>query len=195
MAFIETPRFPDCVSFGAVGGAGFFTTVVTVESGHELRNRNREKALGRWEVSHDYMRPDEYEPLRSMFYAAAGRANGFRFRDHTDYTVISSESAFVTLSPTTKQLAKLYTFGSSTYTRLIQKPDPDSVSFTGGSSLSLDYTTGILTHATAPTAWAGRFDVPARFDTDIMEAESMMRNKEGLLLISWRSIVIQEIRV
>jgi uncharacterized protein (TIGR02217 family) len=193
--FIETPRFPECVSLGGVGGREFFTQVVQAESGHEIRNRVREIALGRWEVGHNVMGPEDYEPMREMFYNAGGRWSGFRYRDHTDYAVTAAQGKFEILTATTAQLLKRYTWGAYTYDHPIQKP-VSTVSFTGGSTLSLDYATGILTYVTIPTAWAGEFDVPARFDVDKLEYETLTRRRtDNALLIGWKSIPIQEIRL
>ncbi len=44
MAFIET-RFPDDISYGAAGGPGYQTDVVTVNSGAEQRNAAWQDAL------------------------------------------------------------------------------------------------------------------------------------------------------
>lgn len=196
MAFLETPRFPECVSLGAEGGPAFLTDIVAVASGYEYRNRAREKALGRWEVAHNALLPADYEPLRAFFLVAAGQFNGFRFKDHSDFEVGAGEGVFVLLTATTFQMYKRYTIGASTYDRKIQKPVTGTVTVTGGSSVSVNYTTGIVTvNSGTPTSWVGQFDVPCRFGTDEMKAETITKTGSGELLIGWRSIPIIEIRV
>lgn len=54
--------------------------------------------------------------------------------------------------------------------------------------------TGLVTFTTAPAAgaiiaWAGRFDIPARFDTDDMRISI-----EAVQLGNWPSIPIVEVR-
>ena len=40
MSFIETPRFPDDIAYGAQGGPMYSTDVVATASGYEKRNQN-----------------------------------------------------------------------------------------------------------------------------------------------------------
>lgn len=201
MPFIETPRFPEDISFGAIGGPGFLTDVVIVESGQEYRRQARALELGAWEVSHAARKPTQYRKLQAFFRVAAGRANAFRFKDWSDFEVSASEGRFAAIagdsSGATWQMVKRYTFGAYTYDRAIQKPVSGTVVVTGGSGHSIDYTTGILTEgAGEPTSWTGEFDVPCRFDTDVMKAET--RDREGGygdLIIGWSTIPIVEVRL
>jgi uncharacterized protein (TIGR02217 family) len=193
-------RFPDDISRGAIGGAGFLTDVVMVESGHEFRRQARALELGSWEVSHAARLPEKYRRLQAFFRVAAGRANGFRFKDWTDFEAAQTEGVFVLLTGSTGgstwQMYKRYTFGAYTYDRKIQKPINGTVTVTGGSGHSIDYATGILTEGLGePTSWAGEFDVPARFDTDVMRAETIEKQVSGELVVGWSSIPIVEIRL
>jgi uncharacterized protein (TIGR02217 family) len=197
MAFIESPRFPDCVSLGAQGGPGFLTEIVQVNGGDEYRNQRRAQELGSWEVSHNARRPEEYEPLQAMFRIAAGMANGFRFKDHLDYEVRAGQGFFRTLTATTFQMVKRYSLAgaATTYDRDITKPVSGTVSVTGGSGVSVDYTTGIVTVSSGtPTSWVGEFDIPARFGVDQMKAVAVTRVRGGEILVDWSSIPIIEIR-
>lgn len=201
MPFIESPRFPEDISKGAIGGPGFLTDVVIVESGHEYRRQARALELGSWEVSHAARKPQQYRKLQSMFRIAAGRANAFRFKDWGDFEATAAEGRFVLVTASTAgstwQMVKRYTFGAYTYDRTIQKPVSGTVTVVGGSGHSIDYATGILIEGTAePTAWTGEFDVPCRFDTDAMRAETIDREGGyGDLIIGWSSIPIVEVRL
>ena len=61
---------------------------------------------------------------------------------------------------------------------------------------TLNYTTGVLTIASAPAAatvtWVGSFDVPARFDIDYLPASTVARGTEGLI-VQCQSISIVEV--
>ena len=91
MAFFESPRFPERISLEARGGPGFATDVVTVESGREKRNARWAYPRHQWDVSHAVRTEAQYKPLHDHFMSAKGRANGFRFKDFTDYRVLITE--------------------------------------------------------------------------------------------------------
>lgn len=187
-------RFPPKISFGANGGPGFLTDIVITNGGVESRDQTRSMELGSWEVSHAARLPAAYKPLQAFFRLAGGRANTFRFKDWTDYTVAANEGKFVMLTSTTFQCVKRYTFGSQTFDRTIMLP-VSPISVTGGTVASISYTTGIVTMTSGtPTAWTGEFDILARFDTDRMRAETIDRNPRDGLIIGWSSIPIVEVR-
>lgn len=202
IAFIESPRFPDAISFGATGGATYLTTVYAVASGAEYRNQNWMQTRAAYEVSHAARLPAEYKALQAFFRAVKGRLVGFRFKDWADYTVESGEGVFVELDSTSSglQLAKRYTAGTEsdapTDDRIIRKPVSGTVQFVGSGSYTLDYTTGIVTVTSGsdPTGWTGEFDVPCRFDTDSMRG-TIIDKAGNDLIIGWDSIPIVEVRV
>lgn len=187
-------RFPPLISFGAEGGAEFLTDIVVTASGFETRNQNWSQQRMRFDVSHAARREAQWRKLQAFFLNCKGRAHSFRFKDWTDYEVASAEGKFITIDATHAYLAKRYTFGAETRDRKITKPVSGTVSFTGGTGLSLDYATGILTHGTIPTAWAGEFDVHVRFDTDEMRHETIDKQPSGELIVGWASIPIIEVR-
>lgn len=198
MSFLETPRFPDTIAFGAVGGPGFSTGVVTFASGYESRNANWSASRHAYEVSQAVRSKSDMDDLIAFFRVAQGRANGFRFRDFADYSAASGEGVLTELTAnTTWQLYKRYTSGASTSDRIITKPISSTIAFTGGGSYTLDATTGIVTRNSGsnPTGWSGEFDVPCRFDIDQMQHEIVSRSPQGEVLIAWRSIPLVEIRV
>lgn len=158
MSFIESPRFPDCIAFGAQGGPSFFTEVVAVASGHEQRSEVWQFARLRWDVGHVARPETDMHELISFFRAMRGRLHGFRFKDwsdhHTDaggYGVIGSGTG--TGAPGTMQLYKRYTLAGSPYDlRKIVKPIAATFAVTrdgvaAPSGWTLDATTGLLTFA------------------------------------------------
>lgn len=186
--------FPDCVALGASGGPGFLTNIVIVNSGQEFPDQVWQLEKGQWEVAHAAKRPEEYIPLGAFFRIARGRANTFRFLDHTDFEVSIDQGVFLELTPTTFQMEKRYSFDSEYYDRKITKPRP-TPEIDGGSVASIDYSTGIVTMTSGtPTAWSGIFHCHCRFDTDKMVRVAVTRTPDGDLLITWASVLLVEIK-
>ena len=197
MAFIEAPRFPDAISYEAVGGPGWLTDVVVVNSGAEQRNQVWSQARCSFDVSHAARLPAAYKPLQAFFRVVGGRRDGFRFKDWTDYQAsdAAGTGTFQMLTATTFQMYKRYFSGSTYEYRKITKPISGTVVVTGGVSPSVEYTTGVVTVASGtPTSWTGEFDVPCRFDTDQMRGEVISRSGSNLVM-GWSSIPIVEIRL
>lgn len=78
-------RFPLEISWGAVGGPSFFTTIGATQSGVEKRNQNWSIERRRWDVTHALKTQQDVDELLTFFLARKGRAFGFRFRDWNDY--------------------------------------------------------------------------------------------------------------
>ena len=209
-------QFPTNISFGSTGGPSFSTTVVGTDAGWEQRISRWDSARLSWECSHQIWDRARIDALIAFFRARRGKAFGFRFRDWSDYYVgmgfVPGEDAISYTAPAgaqkiatgdgaTKvfQLAKTYTSGGVTETRKITRPDAATVRvYVGGVQMTAGWTlnasTGVLAFATAPAAgaviaWAGKFDVPARFDTDEMKISI-----EAVQIGNWPSIPIVEIR-
>ncbi|MGD9507716.1 MAG: DUF2460 domain-containing protein [Geminicoccaceae bacterium] len=199
MAGFHEVRFPADISYGAVGGPGWSTSVVTTVSGHERRNANWSQARGRWNVAHGLKRREQVAELIAFFRARMGRAYGFRFKDWTDHQALAQMLGAGDGATTSFQLVKRYASGGEVATRIIAKPVAgtvklyrDGVQATSG--WSVDTTTGVATFATAPAMGVivtadFEFDVPARFDTDQMDLTI-----ETYELGSWGQIPVIEIR-
>jgi uncharacterized protein (TIGR02217 family) len=123
-----------------------------------------------------------------VFEARGGRLHGFRTKDWADYkSCLPSQEVGPTDQPigtgngavTTFALLKCYTSGAQSWTRAIAKPVAGSVRLALNgveqmSGWSVDTATGSVTFAAAPGAGiaitAGfEFDVPVRFDTDMLD--------------------------
>lgn len=156
MSFYESPRFPDDIAYGAQGGPMYSTDVVAVSSGYEHRNSNWAAARLKWDVGYTRTQA-QLDTLRDFFHAMRGRAHGFRFKDHSDYQVTTSNgrigaAAVGDGTPGPMQLVKRYTSGAQTTDRDIAKPVAGSVAIYKGGVLqtatthyTLDTTTGMVT--------------------------------------------------
>lgn len=199
MAFIET-RFPTDISYGSSGGPEYSTDVVITQSGYEQRNANWSQARASYNVAHGVKTQAQLDALIAFFRARKGRADGFRFKDWTDYKVTAQNIGTGNGIATLFQLVKTYVNGSVTETRTISKPVSGTVNIYKNSVLqtsgyTLNTTTGQVTFSVAPANAVAitadfEFDVPARFDTDRLSA-----TLDSYGVRSWRDIPIIEIRV
>lgn len=179
MAFIET-RFPTDISFGSAGGPEYSTDIVITQGGHEQRNINWSSARARYNVAYGVRTQQQLDALITFFRARKGRADGFRFKDWTDYQATGQIIGIGNGSTTQFQLVKTYINGSVTETRPITKPVSGSVSiYLNGVLQSTGYSvstlTGLITFSSAPGSGVSitanfDFDVPVRFDTDRLSA-------------------------
>jgi len=175
-AFQEV-RFPTDISYGSGGGPEFSTEVVELASGHEQRNVNWTYSRERWNVAYGVKDETLLDILIAFFYARQGRAIGFRFKNHADFEGTAVELGAGDGSTVDFQLIKVYDSGGFSYTRKISKPVSGTVTIYIDSveetSLSIDYTTGVVTFDVAPTSGevvtaSFEFDIPVRFDTDYL---------------------------
>ena len=196
MAFLESPRFPEKISFGATGGPTWQTEIAALDSGFEYANQNWSQARAKYEVAHDARRPEAFNELLAFYMAVKGKANQFRFKDWSDFSATSTQGVFAALSGTTFQMYKRYTAGAMTYNRKIVKPVSSTVTVIGGTGASVSYTTGVVTVSSGtPTAWYGDFDVPVRFDTDVMSAVIINRSIAAGLIQGWQNVTLVEVRL
>lgn len=187
MAFHEV-RFPDDISRGARGGPERRTQIVELASGAEERNASWANSRRRYDISYGIRRADDLAAVVSFFEARNGRLYGFRFRDWGDHksclpsqdpTSVDQQIGLGDGIQTSFQLVKRYVSGPQTWERSITKPFADSVlialdGIAQTAGWSVDTTTGLVSFDTAPAAdsviTAGfLFDVPVRFDTDLLD--------------------------
>lgn len=193
-------RFPDDIAYGATGGPGYNTDVITVKSGKERRNANWVMGRCSWDVSTGLKNQADLDKLIAFFRARLGKAYAFRFKDWTDFRMARQQIATGDGVATTIQLAKAYTDdGGYQVSRDITKPVAGTVQiWLGGieqaGGWSCDLLTGIVTFTVAPGAGvaieaACEFDVPARFDTDTMKTSI-----EAHQVYTWGSILVTEVK-
>jgi uncharacterized protein (TIGR02217 family) len=191
--------FPPDISYGASGGPGYLTTVVTTIAGYERRNSSWADSRGRWDVAHGLKKREHVAALIAFFRARRGRAYGFRFKDWTDYQASAQVLGAGDGSHKTFQLVRNYASGGVIATRPIAKPVAGSVTvYRNGviatSGVTVDHGTGVVTFSTAPAAGVivtadYEFHVPVRFDADQMNITI-----ETYQLGTWAQVPIIEIR-
>jgi uncharacterized protein (TIGR02217 family) len=189
MAFHEV-RFPANLSFGSVGGPERRTEVVTLANGYEERNTPWAHSRRRYDAGAGMRSLDDIEALVAFFEARRGRMHGFRWKDWGDFKsclpsrVVGFEDQVIGIGDgvrTAFQLTKTYRSGAEDYVRPVRKPVVGTirVGVQGDPQVELvhytvDGATGIVTFGTAPDigveVTAGfEFDVPVRFDTDLIQ--------------------------
>ncbi len=154
MSFLETPRFPDNIAYGASAGPEFQTRIILVNSGHESRNVNWSQARARFDVGHKGRTQADTDALIAFFRAVKGRAHGFRFKDWTDHHVSLEQGSTSKLPGLRLQLQKTYRTGTLNETRRITKPVPGTVEVqrngirlslgTAPGQIQIDASSGIL---------------------------------------------------
>jgi uncharacterized protein (TIGR02217 family) len=189
MAFHEI-RFPANLSFGSVGGPERRTEVVTLANGFEERNTPWAHSRRRYDAGLGLRSLDDLETLIAFFEARTGQLHGFRWKDWSDYKSCvpsgepgpeDQEIGFGDGVNTVFQLQKTYASGLQTYVRPILKPVAGTVRIAlagdpkiEGQEYSVDNETGKVTFVLAPALGARiqagfEFDVPVRFDTDVLQ--------------------------
>ena len=200
MAFIEA-RFPTDIAYGSAGGPEYSTDIVITHGGYEQRNINWSQARARYNVAHGVKTQAQLDTLIAFFRARKGRADGFRFKDWTDYQVTGQTIGTGDGTTTQFQLIKSYISGTSSESRTISKPVSATLSvylngvLQSGSAYALDTSTGMITFMVAPADDIAisadfQFDVPVRFDTDRLAATLDSYGSH-----SWNDIPLVEIRV
>ncbi len=189
MAFHEI-RFPAQLSFGALGGPERRTEIVELANGFEERNTPWQASRRRYDAGTGLRALDDLEVMIAFFEARQGMLHGFRWKDWGDYRSAPASSP---ISPFDQviaigdgqtrsfQLRKAYASGAQTYFRDILKPVAGTVvaglradEKIAGIDFEVDVTTGVITFERAPDVGAEvqagyEFDVPVRFDTDLIQ--------------------------
>jgi uncharacterized protein (TIGR02217 family) len=189
MSFHEV-RFPTAISFGSTGGVERRTEIVSLVSGFEQRNTPWEQSRRRYDAGLGVQTLDDLEAVLGFFEARRGMLNGFRWKDWLDHKSCAPSAAPGPLdqmlgtgdgTQVAFQLAKTYAPGVHEFRREIRKPVAGAVRVAvagfeqvEGADFAVDAQTGLVTFSAAPGAGdavtAGfEFDVPVRFDTDVIE--------------------------
>lgn len=198
MSFSET-RFPVDVSYGSAGGPEFSTDIVITHSGHEQRNSNWAEARLRFNVAYGVRSAEQLAEVIAFFRARKGQAEGFRYKDWTDFQGLAEVLGTGNGSNTQFQLVKHYVSGATQKQRVITKPVAGAVqAYVNGMAAAIsavNTSTGIITLASAPangtTITADfEFDVPVRFATDRLSA-----SLDNYGVYSVRELPLVEIRI
>jgi uncharacterized protein (TIGR02217 family) len=189
MAFHDV-RFPANLSFGSVGGPERRTEVVTLSNGFEERNTPWAQSRRRYDAGVSLRSLDDIALLIAFFEARRGQLHGFRWKDWSDYKSCAPSAtpefrdqqiAVADGVRTHFALTKTYASGGHDYLRPINKLVEGTI-LVGistdeqvlGVDFDVDYAAGLVMFSAPPDAGeaitAGfEFDVPVRFDTDIIQ--------------------------
>src|SRR5690606_26333794 len=204
--------FPEGIAIGSTMGPSYRTLVVTGGNGAEYRSARQDRPLQRYDVIRAVEEPETIQELLTFFHARKGMAYSFKLWDPYDHSTDSDHltapvaaDTLTTLgtgnaSETQFQLWKVFADGSGNSSKPITKPlsgsvvvKLDAAEQTEGSDYTVDYTTGIVTFATAPgvgVAVTGgcQYYHHVRFETDWLRIEGDNH------LASIRSIPMIEVR-
>ncbi|MEO9971749.1 MAG: DUF2460 domain-containing protein [Hyphomonadaceae bacterium] len=176
-------RLPLPLAFGAQGGPERRTEVVSLASGGEARNAVWAGSRRRWDLGGAVTKIKQLHELTAFFEARSGRLHGFRFRDLVDDRSvrpgedIAATDQVLGLGDGTRTVFELVKHYGDT-ARRIHKPVAGSVraAIDGEEQLDVIVSTvrGDIRFATPPEAGAVvtagfLFDVPVRFDADMLE--------------------------
>jgi len=202
------------IDYNAIsGGPEKSTTIITSPfSGVSQRNVNRFDPLHRYSINTALLTQPQLNSLREFFHCRDGMARGFRMKDMMEFWASSDGAPFAPIgapnnfgtgdgSTTVFGLYKTYSSGGVTRTRRIVKPISATVSVYKAGVLqtltthyTIDYTTGIVTFVSAPTAgnaltWTGLFNVPVRFATDFFNPQM----SDAISALSYQDLPLLEI--
>ncbi len=187
-------RFPVEVGIRSRGGPERRTDIVTLGSGREERNARWANARRRYDAGYGVRSLAALSQVVAFFEERRGRLYGFRFKDRTDFRSSLNGAApqmtdqalgTGTGSKASFNLIKTYGASFAPYQRPIAKPVAGSVlvAVAGaakmmGTQFTLDIETGIITFTAGNIPVNGaavtagfEFDVPVRFDTDLLEID------------------------
>lgn len=190
MANFHDVRFPASISFGSSGGIERRTEIVELVSGYEERNSPWAHSRRRYDAGLGVRSLDDLDAVLAFFEARRGRLYGFRWKDWLDHKSCApsgvpaptDQKLLATSLPTTRwKLTKTYFDMAGSYARPIVRPvvasvrvAVDGVELVAGGDFIVDPVTGDVEMAAAPPIGAAvtagfEFDVPVRFDTDVIE--------------------------
>lgn len=199
--FLESPRFPDTIAFGATGGPRFFTAIADSPSGTELRSGQWTQDLNAYEVGLVNRGAEETQAMLAFFRAVAvGRANGFRFKDFGagESSAVNQLLGVGDGIVTQFQLRKLYLQEDESYAKLITKPVAGTVRCTLNGTATTAFTvnaaTGVVTFTSPPgdtvqVHASFQYDIPVRLNTDWLRVRCV-----SLGVYAWDSCELVEIR-
>jgi uncharacterized protein (TIGR02217 family) len=194
MSGFHEVRFPVGIARGARGGPERLTQVVTLASGREVRNSRWAHSRRRYDAGFGIRTLDALAEVVAFFEERRGRLYGFRWRDRLDWKSCppsgepaASDQQIGVGDGATRifQLGKLYGGLHAPYIRRITKPVAGSVLIAVDGvvqaqpgEVSCDHATGLVTFAVGNAPPSGAlvsagfaFDVPVRFDIDMIEVD------------------------
>lgn len=201
MAFFEE-LFPPRYSANAQAVPRFINEKAYTASGRRSTNRLAELPLYDYIIDHPVREAQDFEELRSFFWVVGGDADGFRFKDWSDYLLTPENSRLAPVSGATWQVQRVYKFGSRSCYRPIFKPVEGVVvtRIRGGTpsivETAVDSTSGLCEisgHIDGDTYTSeGQFHVPVAFK-DPKAVWRFLGGSRGLT--EWAGIDLEEFRL
>lgn len=188
MTFLNI-RLPMNISYGAVGGPIFSTTIAIAKNKRETRSVNYRRSYRKYNISFNFCSAEEIEEIISFFNICKGRAYGFRFRDWSDYKVKDNITEIKEDGVNTVSLYRLYKIDAYGVERRITKPINNTLLVKRDDVITqsyvVDYHTGILSfEEVLPIgtliSTSFEFDVPVRFDTDSLPITLIGRSQYAI---------------
>jgi uncharacterized protein (TIGR02217 family) len=193
MSAFHDVLFPTEISLGCRGGPQRATQIVTLGSGHEVRNARWEHARRRFDAGSGVRTLALLARLVAFFEERRGRLYGFRWRDATDDRSClpgeapgASDQLLGQGDGVTRSFALVKTYGGAfaPYRRPITRPVASSIRVAvagveqDASTWNFDPVLRTVTFSGAAPPAAGApvtagflFDVPVRFDTDVLDID------------------------
>jgi uncharacterized protein (TIGR02217 family) len=195
---IDNVRLPVDVEREVEGGPGFRTTIITLDSGFEHANINWERTRGRWQCGYGVDGPDVWSTIIAFYRARFGMARGFRFKDWSDYEIEDQQIGTGDGTTQNFQIYKRYADTVLPFDRPITHPVEATIAVTLDDVPTAAWTLlagGIIRFTVAPSLAAVikitcEFDVPVRFDTDIMQVNLIWEQAGSIPLFN-----VVEVRV
>ena len=177
-SFIEK-RFPEDIATGSVSCTEYWTDIATMRNAYEQRNLNWLQPRMRFQIARGLKDKAQIDQLLAFFRICRGRAVGFRFKDWSDYKAINQIISIGDGQKKTFPLVKSYKISEITEKRLIKKPVYGSVEVfidkrqLNDKEFEVNYSNGQLTltnplPANSKLTASFEFDVPTRFDSDLL---------------------------
>ena len=184
MSFHNT-RLDTAISYGAVGGPAWATTVQTTASGHEQRISRASRAKRRYSFAKSLLTPDEWSALIAFWQGRRGHLHGWRMKDWADFPPASdgvsapaaTDMVLGTGDGTTTQFQLLKTYQDpdniNDYSESMTLPVAGTILVAVAGTPTASYTItnpgGLITFSSAPgvgqVVTAGyEFDRGVRFD-------------------------------
>lgn len=181
-----------CPAFGWQGGPSFNTRIKTTQSWMERRNGNNIFCRHNYSLPVQNITDDKYLIyLKQVFMAARGQLYSFKVKDYSDFAAMQEVFGEGDGTRIAFQLAKVSTFGSASYVRMIVRPIAGLVIYADGVPIAaaIDLSTGVVTFETAPAigvilSWSGEFRVPVRFNSDTLNAIIDSKTGTGTFLVN-----------
>jgi len=187
MAF-DNVRFPVSISRGLAGGPERRTDVVMTASGREERNARWANSRRKYNAGYGVKSLDDINAVIAFFEERRGKLYAFRFKDYSDFksckpsqAVSPADQVIGTGDGVTAVFQLVKNYGATRpWARPITAPVVGtvliSVNGVATTQFTTDVTTGLVTFNAganppygAVIAAGFEFDVPVRFDTDLIK--------------------------